>query len=73
MTNWATVFLPASAMPADFAGMDAVLGAGGIFRGTIDLEEFIDSFSIVARTFLVVCGINLRSAVYCLSWGQPIP
>ena len=48
MTNWATVFLPASAMPAGFLGMDAVLGSGGIFRTDVGLEDFIDGFSIVS-------------------------
>ena len=49
MTNWATVFLPAAAMPNGFAGMDAVLGAGGIFKPVVDLEDFIDGFSIFAH------------------------
>ena len=30
MTNWATLFLPAAAMPTAYIGMDALLGAGGI-------------------------------------------
>ena len=48
MTNWATVFLPAVAMPRDFPGMDALLGAGGIFKASIDIEEFISSFSMLS-------------------------
>lgn len=48
MTNWATVFLPAAAMPAAFAGIDAVLGSGGIFKRLINLDEFLDSFSMYA-------------------------
>ena len=44
MTNWATVFLPATAMPAGFLGMDSVLGAGGIFKRLLDLDKFLDSF-----------------------------
>ena len=32
MTNWATVFMPAAAMPSGYSGMDEVLGAGGIFN-----------------------------------------
>ena len=45
MTNWATLFLPAAAMPAGFIGMDALLGTGGIFRTDISIETFIDGFS----------------------------
>ena len=48
MTNWATVFLPAATMPSTFTGMANLLGAGGIFRGDIDLEDFIDGFSQLA-------------------------
>ena len=48
MTNWATVFLPAVAMPPGFAGIDAVLGAGGIFKPDLDLEDFLDGFSMHA-------------------------
>jgi len=32
MTNWATVFLPALAMPSGFRGIDAILSDGGIFK-----------------------------------------
>jgi hypothetical protein len=45
MTNWATLFMPASAMPNGFTGIDALLGAGGIFRTDLDIETFIDGFS----------------------------
>ena len=48
MTNWASVFLPAVAMPSGFAGMDAVLGAGGMFKRLMDLDDFLDGFSIYA-------------------------
>ena len=48
MTNWATMFMPAAAMPAGFQGIDALLGAGGIFRPLLDMEEFIDGFSMFA-------------------------
>ena len=49
MTNWATVFLPANAMPAGFAGIDSVLGAGGIFKQSMDLASFLDGFSMYAE------------------------
>ena len=45
MTNWASLFMPASAMPNGFTGIDALLGAGGIFRTDLNLETFIDGFS----------------------------
>ena len=48
MTNWATVFLPAATMPPSFTGMANLLGAGGIFRRDIGLEDFIDGFSQLA-------------------------
>lgn len=48
MTNWATVFLPAAAMPPGFTGMATLLGSGGIFRTDLDLEEFIDGFSSIS-------------------------
>ena len=46
MTNWATVFIPAAAMPAGFKGIDAVLGAGGIFKPLLNLDDFLDGFSL---------------------------
>ena len=46
MTNWATLFIPAMAMPNGFRGIDALLGEGGIFRTDLNLETFIDGFSI---------------------------
>ena len=49
MTNWATVFLPAAAMPNGFAGIDAILGAGGIFKPRLDLDDFLDGFSMYAQ------------------------
>ena len=48
MTNWATVFLPAATMPPGYTGMAALLDAGGIFRTDLDLEDFIDGFSMLA-------------------------
>ena len=44
MTNWASAFLPATAMPGPFS-MDAVLGAGGIFKTDLTLDSFLDLFS----------------------------
>ena len=46
MTNWASVFLPAVAVPADFR-VDGMLGNGGIFRDDIALTDFLDMFSMV--------------------------
>ena len=46
MTNWASVFLPAVAVPADFR-VDRMLGNGGIFRDDIALTDFLDMFSMV--------------------------
>ena len=48
MTNWATVFLPALAMPPTFTGMANLLGAGGIFRTDLSLDDFVDGFSPLA-------------------------
>ena len=48
MTNWATAMLPAAAMPHNWAGVDAMLGAGGIFRTDVALDAFIDLFSPIA-------------------------
>ena len=45
MTNWASLFLPAAAMPPTYMGIDALLGAGGIFRTDVSIETFIDAFS----------------------------
>ena len=47
MTNWATAFLPASAMPAAFDVLGA-LGAGGIFRTDLSRDAVLDSFSLLA-------------------------
>ena len=46
MTNWASVFLPATVMPAGFTGFAALLSAGGIFRTDICMEDFLDGFSL---------------------------
>ena len=48
MTNWATIFLPAATMPPTFTGMANLLGAGGIFRTDLSLDDFIDGFSPLA-------------------------
>lgn len=48
MTNWATVFLPANAMPTGF-NIDSMLGNGGIFRTDRCLEDFLDLFSMGAQ------------------------
>lgn len=45
MTNWATAFLPAFAVPPEFS-IEKILGAGGLFRTDMSLEDFIDLFSI---------------------------
>jgi hypothetical protein len=47
MTNWATVFLPTLAVPADFS-IDTMLGSSGIFRVDRALSDFIDLFSPIA-------------------------
>ena len=61
MTNWATALLPAAAMPANWFGLDAMLGQGGIFRTDMALEAFIDMFSPIAPDIVA----NQRSR-----WGQ---
>ena len=49
MTNWASVFLPAAAMPSGFGGIDAILGAGGIFKPRLNMDDFLDGFSMYAQ------------------------
>ena len=44
MTNWATAFLPACAVPNDFS-IDKMVGDGGIFRTDLQLSSFISLFS----------------------------
>ena len=44
MTNWATAFLPALAVPAGFS-IDTMMGAGGLFRTDLTLASFISLFS----------------------------
>ena len=61
MTNWGTVFLPAAAMPRGFAGIDAILGAGGIFKPLMDFDSFVDGFSMFAADIVQ----NQRSR-----WGK---
>ena len=48
MTNWATVFIPAIAIPGGSVDIKGILGAGGMFRRDLVLNDFIDSFSIHA-------------------------
>ena len=48
MTNWATALLPDAVLPDDWAGLAGMLGAGGIFRDDVALEDFIDQFSLLA-------------------------
>ena len=67
MTNWATVFLPASAMPAGFQGIDALLGAGGIFKPLLNMDDFLDSFSMHAPD--IVQAQRVRWARY-LEWAS---
>ena len=49
MTNWASVLLPASTMPSTFQGIDAILGAGGIFKPLLNMDDFLDGFSMYAE------------------------
>ena len=51
MTNWATAFLPASAIPTGF-NLDRMLGSGGIFRVDRALAAFVDLFSPIAPDLL---------------------
>ena len=44
MTNWATAFLPSSAVGSDF-DIRKMLGSGGIFRTDLVLDEFKDLFN----------------------------
>ena len=44
MTNWASVSLPASAVPGGL-DVDAMLAAGGMFRRDRSLSEFVELFS----------------------------
>jgi len=47
MTNWASVSLPASAVPRDLS-FTMMLGSGGIFRDGLSLSAFVHSFSVIA-------------------------
>ena len=51
MTNWASVFLPAAAVPPNF-DIDSMLGMGGIFRVDRALSDFLDLFSPIALDLL---------------------
>ena len=51
MTNWATAFIPATAVPANF-NLDSMLGSGGIFRTDLTLTSFLDLFSPVSPDLL---------------------
>ena len=46
MTNWASVFLPSTSVPANF-NIQAMLGNGGMFRDDLALSDFQDLFSPV--------------------------
>ena len=48
MTNWATVFIAAVAVPGGSIDMKRIIGAGGMFRLDLILDAFIDLFSIHA-------------------------
>ena len=65
MTNWATVFLPAMAMPPGFPGFDAILGAGGMFKPVLNFDQFLDSFSSFAPD--ITSGQKSRWITY-LEW-----
>ena len=82
MTNWASVLLPAQSVPAGFS-IDAMLGAGGIFRADRRMRDFLDLFSprgpqIVAnqqerwRQFLAAAeaGTMLDKPVYTSPYPQ---
>ena len=51
MTNWASAFIPATAVPANF-NLDSMLGSGGIFRTDLTLTSFLDLFSPVSPDLL---------------------
>ena len=53
MTNWATALLPASILPANWAGLGSMMAGdklttNDIFRADVALEDFIDLFSPIA-------------------------
>ena len=52
MTNWASVLLPAAAIPPGFS-IDNALGAGGIFRTDRRLADFIGLFSMQSADIVV--------------------
>ena len=66
MTNWATVFLPETAMPGGSVDIDAILGGGGIFKPLLDMDAFLDSFSIYASD--IVANQKSRWSKY-LEWA----
>jgi len=45
MTNWASVLIPAAAVPGGVFDVNTMLGSGGIFRSDVVLQEFITRFS----------------------------
>ena len=51
ITNWASVFLPATAAPGG-VNIDSMLRTGGIFRDDIALSDFLDLFSPVSDELL---------------------
>ena len=52
MTNWASVLLPAAAVPAGF-DIDELLGAGGLFRTDMRLADFADGVPSAPGSFKV--------------------
>ena len=50
MTNWASIIIPADAVPGGAFDIHAMLNSGGIFRRDNVLQEFITRFSPVAPT-----------------------
>lgn len=81
MTNWASVSLPATAVPRTLS-LATMLGSGGIFREDISLSAFVRSFSVIAPD--VVANQRARWIHYLLrvqngqfdedpNWTSPYP
>ena len=51
MTNWATAFLPALAVPAGLS-IPGLLSSGGLFRSDWKFDDFVEGFSPVAADIL---------------------
>lgn len=58
MTNWATAFLPSSAVGSDF-DIRKMLGSGGIFRTDLVLDAFKDLFNHNAPDLVAMRGGNV--------------